>query len=306
MDTKKYEIFLEIVKQGSFTKAAEALNYTQSGVTQVMNTLEKEIGYPIFVRSKKGVSVTKAGEELIPYMQAVLRDQESLEQKVSFSKGLQSGSVTVGSFMSISISYLPRIMSKFQEDYPNIDVTVLEGGDAEIEGWLNTQTADIALCSKHSSIEFDWLPLFEDELVAVLPADHPMLERESVPMEFFEGTDFIISDRDFDYEIPHALRQANVTPQIRFRSRSDFAIAAMVESGLYCSILPALILKKFSGKVVTRPLDPPYPRYLGVAVKNCDEISPAAAEFVRYARRIITGATGKKIPWEKATHETEK
>ena len=132
----KYLAFVETVEKGSFTKAAESLNYAQSSISKMIADLEKEWGITLLQRNKKGVSLTSSGEQILPFARKILNDFEKMEEKVNEINGIQSGIVRIGTFSSVAINWLPNIFAKFQKDYPGIDYEMLLGDYDEVERWI--------------------------------------------------------------------------------------------------------------------------------------------------------------------------
>lgn len=109
----KYLAFIETVDKGSFTKAADSLNYAQSSVSKMIADLEKEWGMSLLQRNKKGVCLTSSGEQILPYARKILSDFEEMQQKVNEINGIQSGIVRIGIFSSVAINWLPDVFVRF-------------------------------------------------------------------------------------------------------------------------------------------------------------------------------------------------
>jgi DNA-binding transcriptional LysR family regulator len=138
MDIKKYELFADLVETGNFTASAERLGFTQSGVSHIIKGLEKEMGFPLFVRTRRGVELTDSGRRIVPLIRQLLSDHSRLEQTIGELNGLSIGSITIGTYLSISINWLPKIIFEFQKDFPGIDINMKEGGIDDIESWIET------------------------------------------------------------------------------------------------------------------------------------------------------------------------
>ena len=287
MIIRKYKVFLKAAEFGNLTRTGEVMGYTQSGVSHMMKSLEAEVGFPLLKRSSKGISLTDNGEKLFPIVRKLLDCNEQLEQTISSINGLITGNVRIGSFSSISVHWLPRIIKSFQSDYPMVDIRLLEGGIEEIDGWLMEGAADVGFFSRQPHQSFDWLPLKQDPLMAVLPKDYPLAEGEPFPIEAFNGKPFIMSALGFDYDIHRVLDQNNVTPDIKFSSMDDYAIVSMVANDLGFSILPELVLKWCAGHVRLAELEPKGYRTLGIAVPSLNNVSPAVKKFLAYAENIL-------------------
>ena len=119
-----YQVFKTVVEQGSFNKAADLLNLTPSAISHGINAMEKELGFPLFVRNKKGISLTSYGENLLPFINGVLNSEESLQQAIAQVNGLQQGTVKLGCFSSVCTAWIPEIVASFKKDYPNITIQI--------------------------------------------------------------------------------------------------------------------------------------------------------------------------------------
>ena len=125
MSIGKYQIFLKTVELGSFTAAARALNFTQSGISHAIGALEQELGVTLLVRSHGGVTPTADGRALTPYFQEMCATQHRLEQHAADLRGLDTGLVRVATFTSVSEKWLPGMLKTFQEQYPRIEFELL-------------------------------------------------------------------------------------------------------------------------------------------------------------------------------------
>ena len=291
MDLKKYELFADVAETGNFTASAERLGYTQSGVSHIMKGLEAEIGLPLFVRTRRGVVLTGNGKSIVPLIRQLLSDHYRLEQTIDALKGLDTGSISIGTYSSISINWLPKIIYEFQKAFPGIVLNMKEGGIDEIEAWIENSIVDFGFCSRRDTQEFDWIHLKEDPLMAVLPKDFPVPDSGKYPISAFHNQSFIISAMGIDHDIHLALTKANVSPYVRFSSTDDHAIISMVANHLGISILPNLILQEMSSRITALPLEPYSFRSLGIGIKSLKNASPASKKFIQYAKRIVLNAT---------------
>ena len=136
MNLQKYMSFVKTAECGSFTKAAELLNYSQSSISRMINDLEKEWKVALLERSVGGVKLTSDGMKLLPYAKSVVAEFEKLQMEVDELNGLQSGLIRIGTFSSVATHWLPNIIKEFQKAYPNIDYELLLGDYTEIEEWI--------------------------------------------------------------------------------------------------------------------------------------------------------------------------
>ena len=283
MSLKKYEAFVKVVELGSLTRAAELLGYTQSGVSHMIHALEEEMGFILLRRSRAGVALTESGARLLPAIRSILNANEQLCQIGSAIRGLEMGTVSVGAFSSVAVNWLPGMIRSFQVRYPNIEFKLLNGDYHDVEKWLSEGAADLGFLTLPTGLELETIPLVEDPLLVVLPAGHPLAEREQIAPEALAGEDFIGLLESSGHDIRRALDPYGIRPKIKFTTKDDYAILAMVEQGLGVSIMPRLLLAGVSRKrVVTRPLSSAVSRPIVLAAAPGGQLSPAAQSFSKH------------------------
>ena len=169
MESARCKAFMYAADTGSFTKAAERLNYTPSGVSQLVGALENETGLTLLRRTRKGVTLTPDGEILLPAVREFLEKENRIYELAAEVKGLLVGSVTIAAYSSISTHWLPEVIRDFEQDYPQIEIRLMEGIRQEVTRWLDEKKADIGFLSYQEPMPYEWTPLDYDEMLAVLP-----------------------------------------------------------------------------------------------------------------------------------------
>lgn len=169
VNIQKYMAFIKTVEYGSFTKAAALLHYSQSGVSRMINDLEKEWGIVLLERGKSGVRLTSDGTKLFPYIKGVCSEYEKLRMEIDEVTGLQSGLIRIGTFSSVATHWLPNIIKEFQKDYPNIEYELLLGDYTEIERWIIEGRVDCGFLRLPVHSDLETIFLEQDDLLAVLP-----------------------------------------------------------------------------------------------------------------------------------------
>lgn len=280
----KYIAFAKTVEKGSFSKAAESLNYAQSSISKMIADLENEWGIILLERGKNGIRLTSSGEQILPYIQNIINEFGELENYINQLNGVQSGIVRIGTFSSVAINWLPNIFARFQEDYPGIDYEILLGDYEEIEKWIKEGRVDCAFFSISSHTEFDVIHLKKDEYKVVLPPNHPLAKKERIDIQDLNEQPFLLLENGGKTEVTGLLEKYQVTPRIRFSTWEDFAIMAMIEKGLGVSILPEMILKRIPYNVEIRSLKIPFYREIGIAMRNRKHLPPAVAKFIEYLK----------------------
>ena len=127
MDSSRLEHLLKVIECGSITKASEELGYTQSGISHMVKALEKEFGFPLFARGRSGVEPTEDCKRIIPAIRQIVRWNEQLGQLTADIRGLTVGTVRVGTFTSVSVHWLPKILKRFQTQHPQVKIDLVEG-----------------------------------------------------------------------------------------------------------------------------------------------------------------------------------
>lgn len=287
MELNKYTVFLEVAKQQSLSGAAKTLGYTQSGISHTLKRLETELNLTLFDRNKNGAFLTNAGRELIPYITQMMQCQENLNQAVQSLHNLHQGSLTIGTYSSISRQWLPPIIHRFKADYPSIHINFKEGGNADIIQWITNHEVDLGFLSSCFDESLEWIPLKKDPLLAILPEDYPVNHKNAFPLEEFNQKTFIISALGTDVDIHETLKHHQIKPDIQYSAKDDYTIVSMVASHLGISILPQLVLESYQASVLTLPLSPFASRELGIALSSRKMASPATRKFIEYAAEMI-------------------
>ncbi len=278
----KYLALVKTVETGSFTRAAQELNYAQSSVSKMVADLEKEWQVTLLERSKNGVCLTRTGEQVMPLVRAVLNEYHRLEGQICRIHGIETGRVRIGTFSSVAIHWLPNIFARLQKDYPGIEYEMLLGDYDEVENLIETGRVDCGFLRLPTLSKFDTLLLKEDEYKLVLPMGHPLAREARVAIEQVSHQPFLLLEHGGKTEVSDLLERRHVQPDIRFTTWEDFAIMAMVEKGLGISILPDMILQRIPYKIEIRPLKVPYYRQIGLAVKDAERCAPAVKKFIEY------------------------
>ena len=288
METARCRAVLAAAETGSFSRAAEVLRYTPSGVNQLVTAFENELGFSVFRRSTKGVSLTENGQLLLPTVREFLRQEDRLFELATEINGLLIGSVTIAAYSSIATHWLPAVIRAFQQDYPHVSIRLMEGIWQEVSGWLDGRTADIGFFSYQDGMPYEWIPLAEDPMLALLPPDHPLAGASAYPLKDCEQDDFIMPSLGCDDDVEALFRRNGIVPKIRFTTMESFSAMSMVEQSLGISVMNQLITEGHICNIVKLPLDPPSQITMGVALHSKADASPAVKMFLKYAVRMLT------------------
>lgn len=263
METARCRAFLAAAETGSFSRAAERLRYTPSGVNQLVTALEKEIGFSLFSRSTKGVALTANGQLLLPVIREILHQEDKLFELSAQMNGLLIGTVTIAAYSSIATHWLPAVIRDFQENYPHVEIKLMEGIWQEVSQWLEERTADIGFLSYQENMPFEWIPLAEDPMLALLPRDHPLAGADCYPLKRCEQDSFIMPALGCDDDVEALFARNHVDPNIRYTTIENFSAMSMVEQGLGVSVMNKLITEKRICDVAMIPHRPAGQHHVG-------------------------------------------
>ena len=288
MESARIKAFIGSVESGSFRAAAEILGYTPSAVSQLVAALEKDLGLSLLVRSKRGVKLTPEGERLVPIARSYLAREKEMYELADELKGLAVGNLTIAAYPSIATTWLPEIVRSFQRDFPNIQFDIMEGVRQEIFGQLDRHVADMGFMAYAEPMEYEWIPLAEEEMIAVLPEDHPLAGGKTYPVRACADDAFVMTSWGEDLEILDICRRNNVEPNVKYTTYDTPAALAMVRMGLGISFVNELSAQYWNDHLVKLSLDPPARVTFGIAYTSHEHMTAAAKKFLDYAVRYLT------------------
>lgn len=284
---KMVRVFLTSIDSGSFTKAGEILGYTQSNLTQMMRTFEDELGIPLLIKSSRGVEPTNEAKLLLPSMRTMISMEEKFFQEADEIRGIRRGVIRIGSYVSTSSTWLPQVIRYFQSAYPDVEFNIIESGQEEMLRGLMNGTMDIALMSRPENNEIDFIPVLEDPMVVVFPADHELSRFDSVPVSRLSRYPLIMTYPEYDTDANKVLKLAGLESDIRYYFKDDFAVLSMVQNDIGISILPELSVERFRGNYDYRILRPEAFRSLGIGIRSIKEAGPLARSVISYFKENI-------------------
>lgn len=278
----RYKALLKVVEVGSYTKAAEILGYTQPALSQMIASLEKQIGITLLHRSRYGVKLTPEGERLLPTIRQTVYQYDTLCRMEEEIKGLDVGIVRIGTVSSISCHWLPGVIKKFWETYPNVQLVLHQGDYSSICDWVQTGAVDFGFVNPAAAKGLEIQILQTDPFVAVLPKQHPLAKKSSVSLRELAAEPYLLLEEGSYSEPLEAFRKAEITPNIRLLMHDDYSILSMVEQGLGYSLLAELVLQKTTYNVAVRPVEEPILRTMALVMKEKRALPAAAKIFMRF------------------------
>ena len=288
MESKKLEALLMAVDLGSFTKAAEVLGYTQSGLTHMMNSLEKEVGFTLLERGRSGVRLTEEGERIAPAVREFLQANARLDSVIEQVASSRTEIIRVSAYASIAMHWLPGIIQRFREECPDVDVDIRMADHVDVPYELLAQgKMDAILVSPQDEGQYEWVHLADDPMFAVLPKDFDTQGMTAFPLAAFEARDFIMPSQGFDKDIMRIFNRIGVKPHILPTWVDDPTVISMVSHGLGVSMMTELTVRGRTDGVKLLPVEPAYSRELGLAVRSLDAASDGLRHFIDCTKRVV-------------------
>ena len=288
MESKKLEALLMAVDLGSFTKAAEVLGYTQSGLTHMMNSLEKEVGFTLLERGRSGVRLTEEGERIAPAVREFLQANARLDSVIEQVASSRTEIIRVSAYASIAMHWLPGIIQRFREECPDVDVDIRMADHVDVPYELLAQgKMDAILVSPQDEGQYEWVHLADDPMFAVLPKDFDTQGMTAFPLAAFEARDFIMPSQGFDKDITRIFNRIGVKPHILPTWVDDPTVISMVSHGLGVSMMTELTVRGRTDGVKLLPVEPASSRELGLAVRSLDAASDGLRHFIDCTKRVV-------------------
>ncbi|MCE8039254.1 MULTISPECIES: LysR family transcriptional regulator [Halomonadaceae] len=281
MTIKQLRAFLAVAQTLSFTQACERLHLSQPALSLAIKGLEETLGGPLLIRSTRSVRLTPEGETLLPLAKRLLADWDNAEELLRQRFTLQLGRVALAAMPSIACNRLPRALRRFRLRFPRVNVTVHDVINEQVIDMVRQRQVELGIAFEPETREgIDFLPLFDDTFVAVLPPDSPLAEAESVDWKALLAHDFITLQRPSMVRIllEQALARQQSELPVAFESHQLATVGRMVASGLGVSAVPSLCREQMHelGARCVPLFEPQIRRTVGIVLGAGQELSIAA------------------------------
>lgn len=282
MSIYSYKVFYEVAAQGSFARAAEKLNITSSAVSHTIARLEEQMGFPLFIRDRRGIAITSEGRQVLDNITDIIMCDNRLMQESAQIVGLAKGSVSIGAFSSVTVEWLPDIIADYHSRYPDIKVTVEQGGYSNVLELMRRDAIDIGFLSEEVPVDesYSVMPVYRDPMVCIAPQGMFRKNRTHVTMDELRDKTFILQSPGFDADVSSLLRRCGIAPKHEYRIRSDAAMTALVARGIGVAIAPKLSVQAFSENVHVLKIKPETYRIVELAVTQREFMTPAAHAMI--------------------------
>jgi molybdate transport repressor ModE-like protein len=262
LDVRRMRVLREVAARGSFSAAAEALNFTQSAVSQHVAALERESGATLVERGSRGVRLTEAGQTLVTHADAILARIECAEDELAALAGLRGGRLRLASFQSAGATLVPRAVAEFHERHPEVELGMIEAEPDAASDHLRAGDIDLALVYDFEVItgmldgELELTPLVDDRYEVILPREHRLAERRQLRLGDLAEEPWVASTHTCGCRqiTERACQDAGFEPRIAFEADETLAAQALVAAGVGVTVLPRLALSTIHPAVVARSL----------------------------------------------------
>ena len=282
----KFSAVLDSVEMGSFSRAAEKSNYSQSGLTHMMNSLEAEVVFPLLNKGKYGIRLTPEGERLLPLIKNYVNAEKALIESIDRMNKEKTETLAIGTYSSMAKNWMPIIIEELQKIYPDIKIDIRVGSQDELLTWLDKRDVDICFASKYSDFDYEFIPIKKDKYVVALPLTESF-DGDVYPLELINNTTFIMPSFGVDYDTKSIFEKYHIRPKTKAFTIDDFAALSMVEHNLGSSMLPELMLSGLTPKAKILPLEPQVYRKLGIVVHSLKDLTPVARQTIALAKRLF-------------------
>lgn len=294
MELAQLEAFISAAECGSFSRAAELLSVAQPSLSNRIQSLEREVGQPLFERMGRGVKLTDAGRAFLPYAQRALRTLDDGRLVLEGTRQGTGGRLLIGTAPAVGTYVLPRILKVFCEGHVGVEVSVRTGHTPDVLQMVLDDDVQVGFGRPMSHPDVTTAVLYSDELVLVVSANHHYAKRGVVNVRDLTGEPLILFDRDSGYYsmIMNAFRRLGVTPRQQMQLDSIEASKKMVESNLGIAMLPAVSVEREirlgTLKKVHIETDEPVERPIAVMYRTNKPQSGPMAAFLDLLAKIYS------------------
>ncbi|WP_428912414.1 LysR family transcriptional regulator [Niallia sp. Krafla_26] len=290
----QFEIFVKVIDEGSFTKAAQKLHMSQPAVSHAISSLETELGVTLLVRERgKDLMVTDIGKRVLVQVRNLLNSLEKIDEEISLEKGLVKGTIRIATFPSVTAHFLPKIIRTFQQKRPNVSITFKEGSHEEIKEWLSIREIDIGFVVLPCR-ELDTIPLVKDRYLVMLPDGHPLLQNKQVRLIELGKEPLIVSNGGYEAPILDLMKKEKISINEKYHTSNLNTSLGMIKEGLGVLILPELSLKNLSfPKENVRPLETNLYRHIALGLPSLKGASRTVQVFIEITKELFRETAGR-------------
>ncbi|MCI6888395.1 MAG: LysR family transcriptional regulator [Lachnospiraceae bacterium] len=296
MDTKQIEYIIKISEENNITHAAEKLFITQSALNQQLLKLEKELGTPLFHRSRTNWRLTEAGEVYVQNAREILNIKKNTYDRIHDIAEHKKGVLKIGITPGRGIDMFSAVYPAFHKDYPDILVEPVEKGVRELQNMISDGQIDISFLtlSPQDRTNDEYIPLLEEEILLVIPKGHPLGAEAAPPGQPFAIMDlsrliyepFVLMNKGSTMRSlsDKIFEEAGFKPNILFETRNNVTVLTMIRTNLCCGLIPHYYVRRDFSDMACFSL-PDHPHWeVAASYKKGGYLSRPAREFIELAK----------------------
>ncbi|MBT2468185.1 LysR family transcriptional regulator [Streptomyces sp. ISL-66] len=287
MELRQLEYFVAVAEEQNFTRAAERVHISQSGVSAQVRRLERELGAELFDRSGRAATLTVAGKAALEHARAVLAAASAVGQAVGEVTDLIRGRLTVGMVIGCTVTPLFDALAAFHRAHPGVEIALLEDNSHRLVRAVRAGHLDLALVGTAATTPdgLQALTIVSERLVAVVPPGHPLAGAEPVTLRALGGHPVICMPPGTGLRtvFDQACAAQGLSPAIALEASASDAIADLAARGLGVAVLSASMAEHYRDRLTARPIeDVEIPALLSLVW--ADGRGPALRELLRRCR----------------------
>ncbi|MFJ8593867.1 LysR family transcriptional regulator [Streptomyces sp. NPDC093598] len=291
MEMRQLEYFVAVAEEQNFTRAAERVHISQSGVSAQIRKLERELGAELFHRSARTATLTVAGKAALEHARAALAAADAVGQAVGEVTDLIRGRLTVGMVIGCTVTPLFDALATFHRAHPGVEISLLEDNSDRLVEGVRAGAIDLALIGTAAATPdgLDALTIISERLVAAVPAGHPLAKRRRVTLRDLTAHPIVCMPTGTGLRtvFDRACAAQSLQPAIPLQASSADAIADLAARGLGVAVLSDSMAAHYRDRLTARTLDDvETPALLALVWKNTH--SPALGELLQHSRRAFT------------------
>ena len=284
MDIKPLRYFQAIADANSFTKAAEQLHVAQPAISMAIKKLEAELDLTLFHRHERQISLTDEGKKLLQHSRRILQAIDDARLEMEELKGLTKGEVRVGIPSMLGSYYFPPILMAFRHRYPELDLSVIEGGTWQLQQMLERGELDLAI------IVADVLPqelyartFLREQMLVTVAKDHPLAQQTVVSYDDFFREELVMFKEGYFHRkvVDRLAARTECTPNISVETNLIPLIKAIVNQGFGISTLLGMVIEE-DPDLIGLPFEEPVWLDLSIAWRRDGYLSRANQAFVDF------------------------
>jgi DNA-binding transcriptional LysR family regulator len=286
MNLRQLECFRALMLHGTMTRAAELLGISQPGISTMIAGLERSTGLPLFVR--RGGRLQPTPEAKLFYIEAS-RALGAVENAARIADEIRSGRrghLAITAYPSVSISLLPRVLSKFSANRPDLHIKIITRNSGTVRELMSTQQFDIAIAELPLDYPTSHMEVFTYECLCMLPNGHPLSRLKQITPNDLDGAPFVTLFRGDPIYQQLASAFSGCGARWNVVAETEFFSTAceLVAAGRGIGVVDPVVSRPFTGDLVLRPFKPVISYAIAILFPTHEELSQVARDFVSLLR----------------------